>query len=106
LHVSFGYPKRKNPKSIKEMGLYNSTMALPTGFSVGLNVSDTSLMYQIGYFDVNLFIGTASPPHHKQRFNLVDWVTIIINYNAGLHGSGYSDVRSGDPDIPIPSIDR
>jgi hypothetical protein len=27
--------KNKNPKSIPEMGLYNSTMALSTGFTVG-----------------------------------------------------------------------
>ena len=39
LHVSSGYPKRKNPKSIQEMGLYNSTMAISTGFTVGLNAN-------------------------------------------------------------------
>ena len=31
LLISNGYPKHKNPKSIQEMGLYNSTMALSTG---------------------------------------------------------------------------
>ena len=30
--------KHKNPKSIQEMGLYNSTMAISTGFTVGVNV--------------------------------------------------------------------
>jgi len=40
LQVSSGYPKHKNPKSIKEMGLYNSTMAISTGFTVGLNVNN------------------------------------------------------------------
>jgi hypothetical protein len=34
------YPNCKNPKSIQEMGLYNPTMAISTGFTVGLNVND------------------------------------------------------------------
>jgi hypothetical protein len=29
----------KTPLSTKEMGLYNSTMAISTGFTVGLNVN-------------------------------------------------------------------
>jgi len=37
------YPKHKNPTSSKEMGLYNSTMALSTGFTVGLNVNNIFL---------------------------------------------------------------
>jgi hypothetical protein len=40
LQVSSGYPKCKNPKSIQEMGLYNSTMAISAGFTVGLNVNN------------------------------------------------------------------
>jgi hypothetical protein len=39
LKVLSRYPKHKNPKSIKEMRLYNSTMAISTGFTVGLNVN-------------------------------------------------------------------
>jgi hypothetical protein len=30
----------QNPKSIQEMGFYNSTMAISTGFTVGLNVNN------------------------------------------------------------------
>ena len=33
-------PKHKNPISTKEMGLYKSTMAISTGFTVGLNVAN------------------------------------------------------------------
>jgi hypothetical protein len=40
LHVSSGYPKCKNPKSIQEMGPYNSTMAISIGFTFGLNVNN------------------------------------------------------------------
>jgi hypothetical protein len=32
--------QNKNPKSIQKIGLYNSTMAISTGFTVGLIVSD------------------------------------------------------------------
>jgi hypothetical protein len=39
LHVSSGYPKYKNPKSIQEMGLYNSTMAI-SEVTVGLDVNN------------------------------------------------------------------
>ena len=39
LQVSSGYPKHKNPKSMQEMGLYNSTMAISKGFTVGLNLN-------------------------------------------------------------------
>jgi uncharacterized oligopeptide transporter (OPT) family protein len=38
--ISSAYPKHKNPTSTKEMGLYNSTMAISTGFTVGLNVDN------------------------------------------------------------------
>jgi hypothetical protein len=40
LHISFGYPKCKNPKSIQEMGPYDSTMAISKEFTVGLNVNN------------------------------------------------------------------
>ena len=30
----------KSPKSIQKMGLYNSTMAISIGFTVGLNVNN------------------------------------------------------------------
>jgi len=43
LQVSSGNPKYKNPKSIQEMGFYNSTMAISTGFTVGLNVNNSFL---------------------------------------------------------------
>jgi hypothetical protein len=32
--------KTQNPKSIPEMELYNSTMAISKGFTVGLNVNN------------------------------------------------------------------
>jgi hypothetical protein len=53
LHVSSAYPKHKNPKSIQEMGLYNSTMAISTGFTVWLKCKGIIFQYQTSYLNVN-----------------------------------------------------
>ena len=45
--ISLGYLKHKSPKSLREIGLYNSAMALSTGFTVGLNVDNYFLVSKL-----------------------------------------------------------
>ena len=53
LMISSKYPKHKNPKSIQEMGLYNLTMVISTGFTVGLNVNDLYFSIRFHYLMSN-----------------------------------------------------
>jgi hypothetical protein len=49
----FRISQTQNPKSIQEMGHYNSTMAISTGFTVGLNVNNCFFSIRFHYLMSN-----------------------------------------------------